>query len=201
MKNHTKIFALVSLIGNSIFILLVFLLHFLRKDLYLFEHFVSEYAIGNYGWVQTIGFFSLAIGQLFLIIGLRNNIKPSITSLTTFIVWCSCIFLIAIFPTNLPNASPTIANTIHNFSALFAFISLAVTMISWGRDFKKNKNWKNLSKLSLSFGTVSFLLLVALTLSPISFRGLTQRILISLDLCWLIVISSHLYSNLNRTQL
>ena len=195
MRKYIRTFALMSLSGNALYIIAVLLLHFLRKDLYVVEHFVSEYALGNYGWILTIALFSLAIGQLSLLVGLTANIKLSITSLVTFSMWCLCIFLVAIFPTNLPGATPTTANNIHNLSAFIAFTNLPVAMITWGSDFKKDTNWKKLTKTSWTFGTLSFSLLIALILSPILFIGVTQRILTALDLSWLIIVARQLYLN------
>lgn len=192
MKKYTNLFALVSLCGIIIFIILVFLLHFLRKDLYFPEHFVSEYANGKYSLVQTIAFLSLSTGQLLLFLGLKANIKISIFSLIFFAVWCISLFLLSIFPTNLPGEVSSTVNNIHNFAALFAFLSLAIAMITWGKDFRKHSNWHNLSKFSQLFGILSLLTLIALVASSPSIVGLVQRLLICIDLSWLMVISFQL---------
>lgn len=192
MKKHFNIFAVLSFYGTIIFIVLVLLLHFLRKDLYFPEHFVSEYAIGRYSYIQTIAFFSLAIAQLFLFIGLTQYTKTPIFSKFSLGIWCISLFLIAIFPTNLPKELPTIENNIHNLSAFFAFLSLAIAMILWGRDFRKQSDWQNLSKISQIFGSVSLIILFALAISSPSIVGIVQRLLILLDLSWVIVLSMQL---------
>jgi alpha-beta hydrolase superfamily lysophospholipase len=192
---QTKIIALVSLWGHSLFIILVVLLHFLRTDLYPQTHFVSEYAIGNYGWIQTLAFSALGIAGLFLIIGLFSNIKASILSFVTFSFWCIGVFLIAIFPTDLPDALPTRTGNIHVFAAQFAFINLGITMTLLGFNFKQNDHWQTISSLSWFFGTMSIIILTALVLTPISLKGLIQRTLILWDVYWLILISRHLYFN------
>jgi hypothetical protein len=195
MKKSTNLLGFVSLSGNIFFILAVFILHFLRKDLYLPEHFVSEYAIGNYSWVQTCAFYAVATAQVALIVGVRPHVKLSIISLASFIVWTVSMILIAIFPTNLPDAIPTTENTIHNQAAVYAFVSLIVAMIAWGFDFRKNEQWKNLTKLSWVFGILGFFILLALALSSLSIRGLTQRIFLAWILSWLIIVSRQLYLN------
>ena len=192
MKKYTNLFAIVSLCGITTFIVLVFVLHFLRKDLYFLEHFVSEYAIGRYSWVQTTAFFSLSIGQLLLFLGLKANVKTSIFSLIFLAIWCVSLFLVAIFPTNLPKEIHSTVNKIHNLSALFAFLSLPIAMITWGRDFRKLSDWNNLSKFSQFFGILSLITLFALVASPPSIVGIVQRLLISIDLSWLMVLSFQL---------
>jgi alpha-beta hydrolase superfamily lysophospholipase len=195
MIKQTKIMAFVSLWGHSLFIILVVLLHFLRTDLFPQTHFINEYAVGDYAWIQTTAFFALDIAGLCLIIGLFSNIKASILSFVTFSFWCIGVFLIAIFPTYLPEAIPTRTGNIHVFAAQFAFINLGITMILLGFNFKQNDNWQTLSPLSWFFGIMSVLILMALVLTPISLKGLIQRTLFMWDLSWLILVSRQLYVN------
>jgi Protein of unknown function (DUF998) len=198
MKKNTKLLALVSLSGNVLFILAVFILHFLIKDLYPPEHFVSEYAIGHYSWVQTLAFYAVAIAQVCLIIGIMADIKLSILSIASFSIWTISMILIAIFPTNLPDAIPNTENIIHNQAAVSAFVSLIVAMFAWGFDFKKNEDWKSLTKLSWFFGGLGFIILYALAISSLSIRGFSQRIFLAWILTWLIIVSRQLYLTKNK---
>jgi alpha-beta hydrolase superfamily lysophospholipase len=193
MIKRTKTFGLVSLGGHLLFISLVVLLHFLRTDLSLLTHFVSEYAFGVYGWVQTMAFFILGIAGLFLVAGLISEINASIMSIITLSFWCIGVFLIAIFPTDLAGTLPTKRGNIHVFGAQFAFINLGITMVLWGFNFRKNDSWKGIDNISWVFGIVSMLILAALVFSPISLKGLVQRMLFVWDLSWLILISRKLY--------
>jgi alpha-beta hydrolase superfamily lysophospholipase len=190
---YIKTMALISIWGHSLFIILVVLLHFLRMDLYLQRAFISEYAVGDFGWIQTMAFFVLGISGFFLIAALYTNIKTSIISVVAFSFWCIGVFLIAIYPTDLAEAIPTKTGSIHVFAAQFAFINLGATMILWGFNFRKNKHWEKMAIVSWLFGTVSLLILIALVFSPVSLKGLVQRILFMWDLSWLILISKQLY--------
>jgi alpha-beta hydrolase superfamily lysophospholipase len=192
---HTKILALMSLLGHSLFIILEILLHFLRTDLSPKTHFLSEYAVGDYAWIQTTVFFVLGIAGLCLIAGLFAHIKASTLSFVTFLFWCVGVFLIAIFPTDLPEAIPTKTGNIHVFAAQFAFINLGATMILLGFNFRQNEHWQKISRISWLFGISSFLILMALVLSPILIKGFIQRTLFLLDLSWLIIVSKQLYVN------
>jgi alpha-beta hydrolase superfamily lysophospholipase len=196
MMKQTKTMALVSLWGHSLFIILVVLQHFLRTDLDMRTHFISEYAVGYYGWIQTLAFFILAIAGLCLMAGLFANLKASIISVVTLSFWCIGVLLIAFFPADLPEVIPTRTGNIHVFAAQFAFINLAATMIFLGFNFKQNNNWKALSPLSWFYGTMSILILIALVLMPISFKGLIQRTLFLWDLSWLMFVSQQLYFKL-----
>jgi hypothetical protein len=52
----------VTLVGTGAFVALVVLAHPLRPELPPADHFVSEYAVGPGGWVQTLAFICWAAG-------------------------------------------------------------------------------------------------------------------------------------------
>ncbi len=191
---HTKAFTLASLCGNIIFLIAFILDHILRSNLSVLSSFVSEYAEGDYGWIMTVGFLSLGISQLFLIAALLQNLAASKTSIITFGVWCSGLFLVAIFPADLPGEQPSIAGIIHNIAALLAFINIGIAMIEWGFTFRKNKNWQSMVKLSWFFGIISISLFIIFLLSPPSFSGLAERVLIIWDILWLLLVIRVLFS-------
>ena len=154
--------------------------------------FTSEFAIGDFGWIMTLGFFGVTAGALFLIIGLLQQFKTSRTSLVSLSSWCIAMFFTGMFKTDLPGSTPTSQGLIHGIAALLAFISVGTAMISWGAAFRKNKNWYTLAKPSLIFGAVSLVLFIIFFISPPSFRGLTQRLLIVWDVCWLLLVNTML---------
>ena len=55
-------------------LLMLTALHILRPDLDPSWHMVSEYAIGPFGWVQTLVFLTLAISCLLLLVAIRTQI-------------------------------------------------------------------------------------------------------------------------------
>ena len=111
--------------------------------------FVSEYAVGEYGWLMTIAFYALAFGAALLLRGLLLNITSSKTSKITLSIFCIGMLLVAIFPTDIPGELPTPHGLIHGFAALIALTSLGISMIVWGVVFKKNNNLKNLATPSI----------------------------------------------------
>ncbi len=187
-----KTIGLFSLYGHLLFAAAFLLLHVLRPDKNFMTSFTSEFAIGDAGWIMTLGFFGIATGALFLTVGLLQQLKATRTSLTSLIIWGISMLLTGLFKTDLPGSPPTPKGLIHGIAALIAFINLGIAMISWGRVFKKNKNWYTLAKPSLIFGAVSLVLFIIFFVSPPSFRGLTQRLLIVWDVCWLLLVNTML---------
>ena len=192
---HTKTIALISLVGCILFFVIVCSLHFLQPDKNMLSCFVSEYAVGNYSWLMKMAGYSLTIASALQLTGLLQNIKASKKSSIALGIFCIGFFLLSIFPTDVPVIPPTPHGLIHALAALIALISLAISMFTWGFDFKKSENWKSIAKPSMFFGAMSLVLFLVHFASPIALRGLTQRILLVWDISWLILVSRKLYCN------
>ncbi len=192
---YSKTIAITGLYCQLFFLFIFTLMHFIRLDKSALASFVSEYAVGNYGWLMTLGFFGMAIGTLCLIIGLLNNIKVSKTAIFTLGVWCTGAFLFSIFTTDIPGTPATLQGLIHAFSALIALLSLSIAMISWAFTFRKNDAWHQMANTSRFFGVISIVLFIVLFLSPLSLKGLAERILIIWDVYWIILVNRQLYIN------
>ena len=186
---YSKTVGLISLCGHLLFLAAFLLMHWLRPDKSVMSSFTSEFAVGDSGWLMTLGFLGVAAGALFLGIGLLKQFKPAKTSLFILGIWSTGMLIAGVFKTDLPGFAPTPAGLFHGIAALIAFISLGIAMISWGTVFSENRHWRPLGKLSFIFGTASLVLFIIFFLSPPSFRGLTQRILIVWDLCWLLLVN------------
>lgn len=59
LNRRTRVIASLSMAGISVFIIGVLILHVVRSDLNPAKHMVSEYVLGNFGWIQTINFSQL----------------------------------------------------------------------------------------------------------------------------------------------
>lgn len=193
--SYTKKIALASLYGHLLFLFVFILMHFLRPDKSYLKNFTSEYAVGDFSWLMTLGFLGVVTGALFIIIGLLLHFKPSKISVITLSLWCLGMLLAALFKTDVPVEKTTVKGLIHGFAALLAFINLGIAMIAWGFIFNRNNNWKNIAKQSCFFGVMSIVLFVIFFMSPPSFRGLTQRMLIVWDMLWLLLVNRGLFRN------
>lgn len=58
----TRAAAISAIAGASLAFLLLAALHLLRRDLDPSSHFISEYAVGEHGWVMALCFIALAVG-------------------------------------------------------------------------------------------------------------------------------------------
>lgn len=191
----TKYTALLSLLGFVFFIIITIVLHFLRTDKNIFTSFVSEYAVGNYGWLMTIAFYCITTGATLLLIGLIKDTKATQKSIFLMGIFCIGFLLLSIFRTDVPVRTLSPHGLIHALAAIASLLSLGISMITWSAVFKRDDFWKHLAKPSLIFGISSLILLVVHIASPEAWLGVTQRFLIFWDVCWLILISTTLYRN------
>jgi Protein of unknown function (DUF998) len=190
--------AFISLYGLILFVTIVIFLHFLRPDKNMLSSFVSEYAVGKDSWLMTIAFYALSIASTLLLMGFMQHVSASLTGKITLGIFCAGIFLAALFPTDVPAFPQTTVGMIHGFAALIALFNLSISMIAWGISFQKNNEFKKIAKPSVVWGGISFILLVIFIASPISVRGLTQRILLTWNISWLFLVNFHLYRTTKR---
>jgi len=74
-KNKMKnLFAYLSIISAIFFIVLLVLLHFIEPEIDPSWRLISEYQLGQWGWLMSLAFFSLAISCVSLFLIIRANI-------------------------------------------------------------------------------------------------------------------------------
>jgi Protein of unknown function (DUF998) len=62
----------------SAFLIILFLLHFLEPEFDPSWRLISEYELGNYGWLMRVAFFSMAVGSISLFITLRSQYEVKV---------------------------------------------------------------------------------------------------------------------------
>ncbi|MCX6205789.1 MAG: DUF998 domain-containing protein [Bacteroidetes bacterium] len=188
-----KTIAFISIFGLILFLVIVIILHFLRPDKNMLTCFVSEYAVGKVSWLMTIAFFALAFASTLILRDLMRHVTSSNLGIITLSIFCIGIFLAGIFPTDIPGEQRTIEGLIHGFAALIALLNLGISMIAWGISFKKNYALKKYAGPTVFWGLISLILLTIFIASPISLRGLTQRLLLFCDISWLLCVGVKQY--------
>jgi hypothetical protein len=67
--------ARLSFVAAATFVVLLAALHFIKPGLDPSWHFISEYAIGDYGWIMVLAFLSLASSYVSLFLALRSQLQ------------------------------------------------------------------------------------------------------------------------------
>ncbi|GAC1623667.1 MAG: hypothetical protein NVS4B9_15140 [Ktedonobacteraceae bacterium] len=178
----------LAMVGIGLFAGITVLFHLLRPDLDPISRYISEYAVGHYSFLMTIAFLALATGSLALCIALARGIPLAARSRSGLILlalWSLGGFIVSIFPTDLVNEPFTTHGIIHGIAATGAFLSLCFSAVLMSQAFKHDKQWQAASRPGVLAGILLIILLLAFFLSPISLKGITERIFVGACLAWL----------------
>jgi hypothetical protein len=69
-RRHSTILPAMATAFFVHFLAALFLMHIVRPDYTIVDHMISDYAVGQFGWIMTTAFISVALGCLTLGIGL-----------------------------------------------------------------------------------------------------------------------------------
>jgi hypothetical protein len=67
--------ALLSFARAATFVVLLAPLHLIKPELEPSWHFISEYAIGDYGWIMVLAFLSLVLSYVSLFVAIRSQLQ------------------------------------------------------------------------------------------------------------------------------
>jgi hypothetical protein len=204
----------LSLASTITFMVLLFLLHFIKPEFDPSWRMISEYAIGNLGWVMSLAFLAWAAAFVGLFMALRSQIHNLIGKIGLALLLMSALGLVlaGLFTTDpvTQTSEPTTSGIIHSiggtlgmampFSALFLCISLV-----------KNPAWKAKKRTIITVTVIAWIgFLVAMGMmgvllseskgvfSPETPLGIPNRFEVLGYCIWLIVmarISSSLQIN------
>ena len=151
MKNssHTShrtpfIASRMSVIFSSTFIIILFLLHFLKPELDPSWRMISEYEIGRYGWMMSLAFFCWGSGVLSLLVALWSSLR-TIGGKIGY-VWLVLIgvalFGAGIFVTNaITDTTPSTANTLHTLCGAFVILTFPIASSLVVGSLRRNEEW------------------------------------------------------------
>ena len=194
----SNLLATVALVGSGCFVASALMLpavseYGIRGD------FISELAIGRYGFVQTLAFVALGIGALALAAGLRGSTKGSRGSLLGSVLvglFGIGVLIDAVFPIDPGGRMTTVAGTVHLMAALAAFVCIIVAMFVLSRTFKQSAGWRSLWSVSL---VLAFAALAAFFLpSGGEWAGLFQRVFVGIVISWMAIVALRLRSTVPR---
>lgn len=160
---------LLAFAGAATFVVLLAALHVIKPGLDPSWHFISEYAIGDYGWIMVLAFLSLAFGYVALFVAIRSQTRTVIGRIGLALLLVSALGLIiaAVFTTDPITASRDAATTegsLHNLGGTLGLaMPFAAAFIGW--KLARNPAWSSAkSPLFLATG----LALVAFLVSFVS---------------------------------
>jgi hypothetical protein len=137
--------ASLSLAGTSGFLILLIVLHFLKPELDPSWRFISEYAIGDYGWMMALAFLCLALGYIALFVAIRSQLPrfAGRVGLALLLVSATGVILAGIFTTDPITATEntrTLQGKLHTLGGMLGLaMPFAAALISWS--LTRNRAW------------------------------------------------------------
>jgi hypothetical protein len=157
-------------------VILLVALHFIKPGLDPSWHFISEYAIGDHGWIMVLAFLSLAVGYASLFVAIRSQLRTIAgrIGLALLLVSALGLTLAAIFttdPITVSENAVTTEGTLHNLvGTLGIAMPFAAVLIGW--KLARNPAWSS-ARRPLLWATA--LALVAFLVSFVSLGVMASR--------------------------
>lgn len=156
VPDKTLLAARLSFGSASVSLLFLAALHILRSDLEPAWHMVSQYAIGRFGWVQTLVFLTLAISCLSLFVAIRTQVgtRGGKIGLGFLLAAAVGIIMAAMFNWEHP---------LHGLASLIGVPGLSIAALLISLSVGRNPAWASARRLVLWVGHlpwISFVLML-----------------------------------------
>ncbi|MDQ0115608.1 DUF998 domain-containing protein [Paenibacillus harenae] len=201
-KPISALAARLSVISGVIFVIILGSLHFLEPEFDPTWRFISEYALGNFGWLMHLAFGLLAVSLISAGIVILSQARNITGYIGLVILGLSAIGIIiaAIFVTDPISVTPddaTFSGKMHSIGATLDYTPVAALLISFA--LARNEAWKVIRvRLFVTAGiTIIIMALFILQIphdgqfGPNVLAGLFGRILIVSYLGWILIVGTH----------
>ena len=176
----------VTLIRRVVFLCVAYfvsaliILHILEPEFDPRFRFMSEYALGDYGWLMTTTFFVLGLAAFAVAVGLRQVPQSSRSTrigIGLMAVGALFIWLAGIFKDSIPHLLASVV--------VFPSIVMALLLLSW--TFRRAAEWQTIYRATL-FIALGMTAMYFSMIADVGMPGLQQRVFISLFLLWLSIV-------------
>jgi len=166
----------VALVANGVFVALLFALHGLKSDLDPSWHFLSEYAIGRWGWLMQGAFLALAGANLGTLVAIRPWLRTTAGKIgSAFFLAGTCGTVLAGLcvndPINTPPEAQTLSGLLHNIGGGLGLLGFIGTLILSAR-LLRDPAWRA-ARLAVAIATT--LLVLGFLFSFVSIATLTAQ--------------------------
>ena len=195
-----RLLGAIGVAGVAYFVATFVVLHFVQWELNPAEHFISEYALGRFGWLVTVAFFVVGVGTLGLARGLHRSFEPGelVATPVALIAIAGVSFIVlGIFKIDplleAGTTAYTAAGIAHLLAGLVLFLSLIIGAFILRGVFAGDPRWWGLEEATLRFALGMFVAPVVMVAVPPQMVGLAQRAVVAIMVTWLAVLGWWMY--------
>jgi hypothetical protein len=179
-------------------ILVVAALPYLRPEYDASINWISDYAVGRLGWLQTSVFIGASAGVFALLVGLIRT-GPATWIARTGLVFLSVLvpglLVAAIFQTDLPHHPMTQHGLIHNLDALANFLCGLIAALFLAASFGDDPLWRPFRGTALILAVFTVVALVNQFLTDalrLPWSGVSNRVFAGSLMLWLLLTALHM---------
>ena len=162
------------------YVSVITLLHILEPEFDPRFRFMSEYALGDYGWLMTTTFFVMALAAFVVAAGLgqmHQSSRRARIGIGLLAVGALFICFAGIFKDSLPHLLAGVV--------VFPSVVMAVLLLSW--TFRHTAAGRTIYGVTIFIGLV-MLAMYLMMVADVGMPGLQQRVYIFLFLLWLAIV-------------
>jgi len=186
--------AVLAVVGQLVLLASAWLLPAI-SEYHLVGDNISELAIGQYGFVQTLAFVISGLGVLALAYGIHRvtaGIRGSLLGSVFIGIYGVGALVVAIFPSDRINSKADVwtqstTGWIHSITAFVAYLSVITGMLVLTWTFARDMHWRSLVVGSALLAGAALALLFVQSEGP--WVGLMQRLMIAAISGWLILVA------------
>jgi hypothetical protein len=192
-----RLYGALGMAGVGASLLALIALHVLDPDRSVVDGTISEYALGDYGWLQSVNDVVLGVGIIAIAIGLRQTLAPGkrVTAAWVLLLIVGLGFLTAaVFETDPRGAAEsTTSGAIHGTAALVSVLGLVIAAWLLRGVFTRDASYLHLARTQLWFAVlITVGVVVLVVLFEVGPAGLLQRLLVVVIASWLFVVAANL---------
>lgn len=164
--------AQLSFAAAATFVVLLAALHLIKPELDPSWRFISEYSIGDHGWIMVLAFLSFAVGYVALFIAIRS--QPRTISgrigLVLLLVSAAGLAVAGVFTTDPITASKDAVTTTGKLHSLGGTLGIAMpiaaALISW--NLARNPAWSAARRSLLAAAGLAVVAFLVSSVSSVS---------------------------------
>lgn len=197
--------ARLSIAATTIFLVLLMILHVIKPEIDPSWRFISEYAIGKYGWMMMLAFFSLSISCISLFVAIKSYVGTIAGKIGLALLLITAVGMVmaGIFPADpITTGRDAMSRNgqLHELGAMLDLMPFAAPLISWSLA-RHNQAWRTARRalawtaglpligLIVFMASVTFMLPSDGAFGPNVFVGWPNRFLILTYCVWLVTIA------------
>jgi hypothetical protein len=192
--------ARISIASGVLFVLLLGSLHLLEPEFDPTWRFISEYALGKFGWMMSLAFVALAISLASVGVAIFSRVRNVVGYIGLMILVLAVIGLViaASFKTDpifTKREEMTSSGQMHVLGASLDYSPLAFLLLSFSlarhKDWSSVKMWLFFTAILSIVLTIGFIFTIPANgvFGPGVYSGLVGRFLILSYLGWLAIVS------------